>query len=468
MSDKDTNVTQETPLSYRDLIQRKADGEQVSDYKLELWRREEELIRAAISYPQAYKACGIREGHFEAWLHRMAWKAYQQLIDDVPTIESIQPTALVSTIHRLDDQGVIQLRRGQLWVDALISEAPIPPDLGLRTVVKELQQHQRLKMWRSKVTFLTGRVEKDIDLPALQADFARQGLEMSLEAQKDAVRHVPVTELPWDPATSAIVSVVRTGIQQIDDAAGGGIGRGELCAIGGGTNHGKSYVGLDLCRRQAMMGKRALYITTEDPTELAFCRLLSTFCEPRCTPVSIRTRRADPAIIQAAQQRMKEALGDRLYIEECKKPDVSKVCDTIMLYRWAYDVDLVVVDYAQAITNAEFPSNKVQEASSIVSWLKRTATDCGVALALLSQYARESYRDTEPGLNAFKYTGDMENEAELVLLLWKDAAGTLHVKVPKVKWAKADELRYIIPTDPVNGWPGEWEDDFGGPEVDDE
>lgn len=458
----------EKPLSYRDLLQRKADGEDLSPFQVEMWRREEELIRAAIAAPQAYRSCGIREGHFDAPMHKLAWKAFVTLIEEDEHVVLIGPTSLVSTMHRLDEDGIIQMRRGQVWVDALSSEEPIPPELGLRTVVKQMQQRARLRMWATRMRMLSDRVGHDTDLPGLQADFSRHGLEMSLEAQKDVVRQLSVSELPWDPTTAALVSVVRTGIKQIDDASGGGHGRGELCAIGGGTNHGKSYLGLDLCRRQAIDGRKALYITTEDPTELAYCRLLSTFCEPRCTPVSIRTRRADPEVVRIARERMQSQLGDRLYVEEMKKPDISQVCEVIRLYRWTYGIDLVVVDYVQAISNAEFQNNKVQEISSIISQLKKTATDCTVAMVVLSQYARDGYANgNEPTLQSFKYCGDVENEAELVVLLWKDGAGTLHCKVPKVKWAKADELRYIIPTDPTNGWPLDWEDDLVGPDTDD-
>ncbi len=38
----------------------------------------------------------------------------------------------------------------------------------------------------------------------------------------------------------------------------------------------------------------------------------------------------------------------------------------------------------------------------------------------------------------------------------------LHVKIPKIKWAKAANVRFIIPTDPTTGWMMDWEHDFGG------
>jgi hypothetical protein len=93
--------------------------------------------------------------------------------------------------------------------------------------------------------------------------------------------------------------------------------------------------------------------------------------------------------------------------------------------------------------------------------LKKTAGDIGMALVIFSQYAREEYKDgAEPSINAFKYAGDIENESEVVVLLWRDQDDRLHCKVPKVKWAKAQALRYFIPTDPDTGNFYDWEEDF--------
>ena len=119
-------------------------------------------------------------------------------------------------------------------------------------------------------------------------------------------------------------------------------------------------------------------------------------------------------------------------LKKCsKKPRVSEVMDLIRRYRYSKEIDLVIVDYLQAIREDEQVINKVHEVSSIVSKLKRACDEAGVALILLSQYARDSYRDgTEPGLNSCKYAGDIENESEIMCLFWRDAEDVLHVKIP--------------------------------------
>jgi hypothetical protein len=77
----------------------------------------------------------------------------------------------------------------------------------------------------------------------------------------------------------------------------------------------------------------------------------------------------------------------------------------------------------------------------------------------MTQYAREQYRDgQEPNINSPKYCGDIENEAELMILLWKDKAGVLHAKLAKVKWDQQTGRKYTIPVDDKTGCHGPWED----------
>ncbi len=230
-----------------------------------------------------------------------------------------------------------------------------------------------------------------------------------------------------------------------------------------------SYSCEDLLRRQARLKQRALYISCEDAAELMFCRTIADLSEPKVSPRDVRTKQADPEVVDRALTRLKAEYADRIHVVEMKKPTIGQVLDTIRRYRYVREIDLVIIDYLQAITEDEATTNKVQETSSVTSKLKRCFTECNVAGIVFSQYSREAYKaGTEPGLTACKYAGDIENEAEILVLMWKDPEGTLHVKLPKVKWSSAQDLRYIIPIDPLTGCQGEWEADYSENEDDDE
>jgi hypothetical protein len=454
----------ELPIeSYRDLLQAKANGFEVDEYQLAMWRREEELVRSATYHAAQYRGCGVRPVHFDAPMHSLAWQAITKLLGD-PQCKVIEGSVLLSEMRELDED-MAGGARGRNWISHLMSERPIPPRYGLETLVNEIRQKHTLEQWKGSFQQLCARVGRDKNVAMLQSDFVRKGIETSLEAHGNMAVKPPATEKPWDAKTVEKGSLVKLGIQRLDRVAGGGHGIGELMAVGGGTNIGKSYFARELWCLQGEQGNRALYVSCEDPEELMYCRTWAGYSSPPIAPVSIREKKADPEVVEQARMMFREKCGDRVFIEEMKKPTIDEVCFKLRTYAYAQDVKTAIVDYLQAITDPEVTNgNKVQEVSSIISKLKRCATECGVALIVFSQLARDEYRDgTEPGLNSMKYCGDIENEAELVVLMWRDGEGVLHVKVPKVKWTNSRGARFIVDIDEVTGCFVDWRDDLSAP-----
>lgn len=454
----------ELPIeSYRDLLQAKANGVDVSDYKVSLWRREEELVRSAAFYAAQFRGCGVKPVHFEAPMHALAWNAIQQLLDD-PECKVIEGSVLLSEMRRIDED-LAGGGRGRNWMGYLTSERPVPARFGLETLVSELRQKHTCEQWKGSFQRLCSRVGKDKDFSMLQADFVRKGVEMMVESHGDLSVDPPATEKSWDAKTVEKGTLVKLGIPELDRVAGGGHGKGEMMTVGGGTNTGKSYFAQELWCLQAEQGNKSLYLSCEDPEELMYCRTWAWYSDPKLAPVSIRQKNADPEVVEQARMKFREKCGGRVFIKEMKKPTINEVLFKIRTYAYAENVTFVLVDYLQAITDPEVSNgNKVQEISSIISKLKRCCTECGVALVVFSQLARDEYRDgTEPGLNSMKYCGDIENEAELVVLMWRDSEGVLHIKVPKVKWTKAMGARFIVEVDDVTGCFGDWRDDLSAP-----
>ena len=443
--------------SYRDLIRARANGFEVSKYELDLWRREEELIRSAMIYASEYKDCGIHPNHFEAPLHQLAWAAIERLLEQCPGTDEIDAPVLLSEMRKLEPECLLSAL-GRTWLDALWSDHPVPPKYGLETLVNEMKQHQRTKMWRAVMKQIAGRHGQDTDFASLQASYVHAGLKMVMESEDQMFFDDPIDDFAWDPRVVETPGIVKLHVQEIDDVLGGGLGRGEMAVYGGGTGHGKSYFAQYLARHCAEGGGRVLYLSCEDPKELFFCRMVADYAEPKITPKSIRMRKADPEVVETAMARMKENLGGRLFAVEMKKPKTSEVVRTIRTYRHAKKIDLVIIDYLQAIDDDDnHGGNNTLKLSAITSATKRACNEVKVAMVALSQYSRDGYKDgQEPKINNFKYCGDIENEAELVLLSWRDPDGLLHIKIPKVKWADVDHLGYLVKKEPVTGCHQGW------------
>jgi len=84
---------------------------------------------------------------------------------------------------------------------------------------------------------------------------------------------------------------------------------------------------------------------------------------------------------------------------------------------------LVVVDYLQLMRSSRRTENRVQEISDVARSLKAMAKELEVPVVALSQLNRgvESRDDKRPVLSDIRESGSIEAEADMVMLLYRDA-----------------------------------------------
>jgi replicative DNA helicase len=83
---------------------------------------------------------------------------------------------------------------------------------------------------------------------------------------------------------------------------------------------------------------------------------------------------------------------------------------------------LVVIDYLQLMSSGANAENRVQEVSQISRALKVIAGDLDVPVVALSQLSRavESRNDKRPLLSDLRESGSIEQDADLVMFLYRD------------------------------------------------
>ena len=88
-----------------------------------------------------------------------------------------------------------------------------------------------------------------------------------------------------------------------------------------------------------------------------------------------------------------------------------------------HDIKLIIVDYLQLLESPSFRSEgRQQEISDISRSLKALAKELGVPLIAVSQLSRkpEGRDDKRPQLSDLRESGAIEQDADLVLLLFRE------------------------------------------------
>ena len=93
------------------------------------------------------------------------------------------------------------------------------------------------------------------------------------------------------------------------------------------------------------------------------------------------------------------------------------------------EIDLVIIDYLQLMQNPKSKmENRVQELSFITRALKNLARQFNIPIIALSQLSRnvETRIDKKPILSDLRESGSIEQDADLVLMLYKNKE--FHIK----------------------------------------
>ena len=209
-----------------------------------------------------------------------------------------------------------------------------------------------------------------------------------------------------------------TGIKELDNTITG-LNRSDWIVLAARPGVGKTSLGLNLARHVAVTAKRRVaFFSLEMGREQLASRLLASEALVEGT----KLRAGD--LTEAEWVRLIEA-GDilrraDLYFDDSPGLTVPEMKGKL---RRLDRVDLVIVDYLQLMTGTRKNDNRVNEISEITRNLKVMAKELNVPVMALSQLRRptERTKDHRPGLSELRDSGSIEQDADVVLFLYRAA-----------------------------------------------
>jgi replicative DNA helicase len=241
-------------------------------------------------------------------------------------------------------------------------------------------------------------------------------------ARLDSLLHQAYDRLDYLHAHRGEINGVRSGFTDLD-ALTTGLQKSDLIVLAARPSVGKTSLALNIAENAAVREKKSVgMFSLEMSKEQLVLRLLSSVAN--IDSQRLRTgflEELDFTKIAPAMNALSEA---PMYIDDTPNISTMELRTKARRLQAENGLDLVIVDYLQLMqaTTQSRDANRVQEVSEISRGLKALARELSVPVIALSQLSRqpEMRESKEPRLSDLRESGAIEQDADLVLFLWRD------------------------------------------------
>lgn len=221
------------------------------------------------------------------------------------------------------------------------------------------------------------------------------------------------------------INGMPTGLATLDERIDG-LQPGSVVVVGGRPGSGKTVFALNLATNAALTsGKRSLYFTLEVPAiELQRRLVVSRTCMPGVEATKIkRGLPLSDAETESLDRAAAEVLDLPMTVEWTPKVTIGEIRAAIRKNIAKYgDLGVVVIDHV-GLAGTRQLGNRTVELSDLVIDLKTLANEFGLCLLVLAQLNRslENRPDKRPMLADLRETGELEQSADVVIFLYREA-----------------------------------------------
>ncbi len=247
------------------------------------------------------------------------------------------------------------------------------------------------------------------------------------------------------------VTGVATGFLDLDRIVGG-LQPGNVIVVAARPSMGKTALALGIAEHAALSQERSVAIFSLEMSgdELIQRLLASTAIVDAGRIRAGRLAPEDWSRIGRAADRLSAA---RLFIDDSEGVTVGEMRTKTRRLKSREGLDLLVVDYIQLMEGGRRmrDENRVQEISTISRGLKMLARDLAVPIICVSQLNRapDARPDKRPMLSDLRESGAIEQDADLVLMLYRDdyynddseEKGVAEVNIAKNRHGPTDRVK---------------------------
>ena len=338
---------------------------------------------------------------------------------------------ILTVITCLQNNGLLQKIGGIKVLIELISQIPnlVYLEEYLRLVKDKFLRRSLIKLGSEIIN--SGYVT-NIPLETIISDFENKLLNLTNETktQKLVTSAELLNDIFFDLKEKSLnpgLSGLPSGFYDLDSLTQG-FQKSDLIILAGRPSTGKTAfglnIGLNLIKRFKLP---ILFFSFEMSKEQMMYRLLSM--ETNISQIRLKSGKLNQSDWAKINKMIKILSKFPFFIDDTSDLSVQDIRSKIKSVSFEQNkIGLVIIDYLQLIQNSkEKTENRAQELSQITRSLKSIAREFNIPVIALSQLNRgvENRVDQKPILSDLRESGSIEQDADLVLMLYKNPSNNL-------------------------------------------
>jgi replicative DNA helicase len=354
---------------------------------------------------------------------------HQVIYDSVVEMyDAKEPIDLITLQQRLKDKKQLDSIGGIPYLTAL-SDA-VPSAANLLYYLEIVREKYILRKMIQTCTSVVGRVydyEGKVDglLDEVERDvlkISEERIENSAFSMKELV-HKAINTIEEYHARQGMLTGIATGFVDFDKMTSGLHG-GEMIVIAARPSMGKTSLAMNIVEHAVLEEKVPVGVFSLEMT--AESLVLRMLCSR--SRVNMRNIR-DGFLAERDFPKLTGSAGKLanapLYIDDTAGLSILQLRAKARRMYQQYGIKMIVIDYLQLLNaSSSRIENRQQEIAQISNGIKALAKELNVPVIVLSQLNRELEKDKnrKPRLSDLRESGAIEQDADLVALLYKPEA----------------------------------------------
>lgn len=352
--------------------------------------------------------------------------AHRKIFEKIVSLtDRSQPVDLVTLTDELTRSGEIDDVGGPAYISALTDGVPRSANVEYYSrIVKEKSTLRNLIYAANKILTNAYEADQESDLILDEAESAI----FSVADDRLKAGFVPMSTLVKESfpkieqlfEQKRLITGVASGFHDLDGMTRG-FQAGDLVIVAARPSMGKTSLVLNISQHVAVQaGQSVGFFSLEMSKESLFIRLLTSVAK-------IDSHRLmSGAIGQKDYGRISHALETlsamKLFIDDSAGISVLEMRAKARRLQAEHGLSLLVVDYIQLMSGRGRFENRTLELASISRSLKGLAKELNVPIVVLSQLSRapEARADHRPQLSDLRESGALEQDADVVALIYRD------------------------------------------------